>query len=84
MSWGKFYSKEKLGIKYSQTGFLSDYNEGGYPLFLGIETESLESIKKRFKAMQDSSVWFLQTNTNAVNFIFSGYILDMGKIKADF
>lgn len=79
LSWGKFYSKKKLGLKYNLRGFLSDYSEGGYSIFMGIETDSLENVLKKFTPMMNSWSFYLQNNTLAANFVFSGYILDMGK-----
>lgn len=73
--WGKFHSKEELGLDYQLTGFLSEYSQGGYPLFFGIETMSLENITKRLDKFDE----FLDLNTLAANFILGGYVLDIGK-----
>lgn len=84
LSWGKFYSKKSLGLNQGLRGFLSNYNEGGYALFLGSETETLESVTKKMQPMMDSTNFFLQNNTLAANFILSGYILDMGRYALSF
>jgi hypothetical protein len=73
--WGKFHTKEDLDLDYNLNGFLSDYSEGGYPLFFGIETMSLENVTKRL----DHFDKFLDFNTLAANFVLGGYILDIGK-----
>lgn len=73
--WGKFQSKEDLGLDYNLKGFLSDYKEGGYPLYFGIETMSLENVTKRISNFDN----FLEINSLAANFILGGYILDIGK-----
>lgn len=56
---------------------MSDYEEGGYPLKLGIETVSLETINKSLEQFDD----FLGINTLAANFVLGGYILDIGNIS---
>ena len=71
--WGKFKTKAELGLNYNLGGFISDYDEGGYPLEFGLETESLELMKNRIKKIDK----FLTRNTLAANFILSGYILDI-------
>ena len=71
--WGKFQTKEELGLIYNLQGYLSDYDEGGYPLEFGLEDEKLEKIQKKLKKLDK----FLSTSTLAANFILSGYILDI-------
>jgi hypothetical protein len=73
LPWSKFYQKDELDIDYNLQGFLSNYNEGGYPLFFGIETMSLENITRRLDRFDD----FLQINSLAANFVLGGYILDI-------
>ena len=73
LPWGKFKTKEELGLVYNLEGFLSDYDEGGYALEFFTEHEPLENVTKRIKDFDE----FLKINTMAANFILSGYILDI-------
>lgn len=71
--WGKFKTKEQLGLVYILEGFLSNYDYGGYALELGVETMPLENITRKIDRIDE----FLDVNTMAANFILGGYILDI-------
>lgn len=71
--WGKFKKKEEMGLVYILNGFLSNYDFGGYPFELGIETTPLENVTRGIDNIQE----FLAVNTLAANFILGGYILDI-------
>lgn len=71
--WGRFKSREKLGLTYNLEGYLSDYSEGGYYLELGQETTPLENVRIKLSRISE----FLKTNTLAANFVVGGYILDI-------
>ena len=71
--WGKFRSKESLGLDYELNGFLSMYGEGGYVLELGVESDPLEEITAKLQKLPK----FLEFNTLAANFVVGGYILDI-------
>lgn len=71
--WGKFKSKEDLNLLYVLKGFLSQYDNGGYPLEFGLEDTPLENITKILSNFDE----FLGVNTLAANFILGGYILDI-------
>lgn len=71
--WGKYRTKDNLGLDYTLQGFLSDYNEGGYAIELGLEKTPLENIQKKLKKINK----FLSFNSLSANFVIGGYILDI-------